>query len=409
MREALEAERTPRLLSREALPLFSMFFLWGFGTGAFWVSLPLLAYDLTGFVFAAGATFLFAGIPQLTTPLIGVLVDRMGRRRVIVAGAVVHGGATVMQAFTDSYSVFLGLAFISGFGAAAWLIGSTTLLADFTRVANRGRGVALRSVAERLGLLAGPLAGGAVAVAFDFRALFIIIAATRVLIAVITLLLVRETRPAPASVPEAEAPPRRLLRLDVSLFLTRGFLALIVVAFALAPVEFNLGALRAELSERAYDAGRLFAIGSAIGVSSLITMLVAMPVGAAVDRWGRKAVLLTGLATLAAVMFLAPWANGLLIAMVVLGVVAIGNLTTGIALETHAMDLAPREKRGYFLGTWLAMKTLIELAWLPLVGALAVGVYATGATVTTAWSGVIFGVVLLGAAAFLAVSRTPRP
>lgn len=179
MREALETERTPGLLSKEALPLFSIFFLWGFGTSAFWLGLPLLAHDLTGSIFAAGATFLFTGIPQLTTPLIGVLVDRMGRRRVIVAGAVVHGGATAMQAFTDSYSVFLGLAFISGFGAAAWLIGSTTLLADFTRVANRGRGVALRSVAERLGLLAGPLAGGVVTVAFDFRALFIIIAATR--------------------------------------------------------------------------------------------------------------------------------------------------------------------------------------------------------------------------------------
>ena len=408
MHEALEAERTPRLLSREALPLFALFFLWSFGTGALWVGQPLLAYELAGSAFAVGASYLVIGIPQFTTPLIGILVDRLGRRRVIVAGAALHGGAAAMQAFTDSYPVFLGLAFISGLGTAAWLIGSTTLLADFTRIANRGRGVALRSMTGRFGALIGPLAGGSVAAIFDVRALFVFVAVTKVLIVVITLLLVRETRPVPASAPEAETLPRQRLRPGVSLFLTRGFLILIVVALALAPTEL----LRAGLSARAEDTGLSAAtVGTVMSAFSLIAMLIAMPVGTAVDWWGRKAVLLTGLAMLAAVMFLAPWADRLLILMVVLGVLTIGNLTTGIALETQAMDLAPREKRGYFLGTWLAMKELSGIAWFALLGMLGIGIYATGATVSDAWlppSGLVFGVVLLGAAAFLAVSRMPR-
>ena len=409
MHESLETERTPRLLSREALPLFSLFFLWSFGTGALLIGRPLLAYELSDSVFAVGVTYLVIGIPQFTTPLIGVLVDRLGRRHVIVAGAILHGGAAVTQAFTDSYPVFLGLAFISGFGTAAWLIGSTTLLADFTRVTNRGRGVALRTMTGQFGILAGPVAGGVVAATSDIRAVFVFVAATKVFIVVITLLLVRETRPAPASAPEAEALPRRRLRPDVSLFLTRGFLILIVVALALAPTEL----LRAGLSARAEDAGLSAAtVGTVMSAFGLNTMLIAMLVGAAVDWWGRKAVLLAGLATLAAVMFLTPWTSGLLIVMVVLSAVTIGNLTTGIALDTYAMDLAPREKRGYFLGTWLAMKALSEMAWFLLLGVLAIGAYSVGVTATDAWlppSGVVFGVVLLGAAAFLAASRTPRP
>ncbi len=407
MHEALETERTPRLLSREALPLFSLFFLWSLGTGAFWVGQPLLAYELTGSAFAASASYLVSWIPLLTTPLIGVLVDRLGRRHVIVAGAMVHGGAVAGQAFTDSYPVFLGFAFISGFGTAAWLIGSTTLLADFTRISNRGRGVALRSVAGQLGMLAGPLVGGVVTLASDIRAILVFIAVTKVFIVVIALLLVRETRPAPASAPEAEALPRRRLRPDVSLFLTRGFLILIVVALVLGPTEL----LGTGLSAITEDVGLSAAtVGIVVAVFALITMLIAVPVGAAVDWWGRRAILLTGLATLAVVMFLAPWANGLLIVMVVLGAVTIGNLATGIALETYAMDLAPREKRGYFLGTWLAVQELSGIVWFALLGTLAIGIYSTGATVTDAWPPLARGFVgvLFCAAALLAVWRMPR-
>ena len=74
---------------------------------------------------------------------------------------------------------------------------------------------------------------------------------------------------------------------------------------------------------------------------------------------------------------------------------------TGIALEAHAMDLAPRERRGYFLGTWLLLRTLIENAAPLLVGAMVLlgDLLAVG----------VVGLALLGMAAFLAVSRASRP
>lgn len=77
-------------------------------------------------------------------------------------------------------------------------------------------------------------------------------------------------------------------------------------------------------------------------------------------------------------------------------------MITGIALETHAMDLAPRDRKGYFLGTWLAMRAVGQIAWGLVVGA---AMLALGTPLAVG----IAGLVLLGAAAFLAVSRPPPP
>ena len=400
MREHPEMERPPPLLSKDALPLFTVFFLWSFGTSALVLGWPLLAYELTASAFAVGAIFTLGAVASLTTPLIGVLVDRLGRRRVLVIASVLHGGVAAMQAFTESYLVLAGLVLISGFAVAAWHTGSTTLLADYTWVTNRGRGVALRNVVVSLGLLTGPVLGGALASLFDLSAVFIFGAATKVPIVVLVWFLVRETRPVPSPAPEAGESPRRRLRLDVSLFMTRSFLVLTAVTLVLALAATGHTEFQPQFLD---DAGlNPTQIGLAFTISGLVALLAAMPVGSLVDSRGRRPVLSAGLVALGVAMLLTLWLDGLPVLIALLGLVAIGNLMTGIALETHAMDLAPQKRRGYFLGTWLLMKTLIESAAALLMGATVLVLgdpLAIGAA----------GLVLLGVAAFLAVSRRPRP
>ena len=400
MNEERETERTPGLLSREALPVFSAFFLWGFGTGALWMARPLLAFDLGGTFFLVGLVSAFSAAPRIIGgPLAGSLADRLGRRPVVVVGAVLHGGAAAMQAFTDSYVVFLGLELISGFGVAVWVTGSAALLADFTRVTNRGRGVALRNMSTRLGILTGPVAGGVLATAFDIRAVFIFIGVTKIFIVLVTWLLIKETRHAPDPAVETEERPRRRLRLDVSVFMTRNFLTLSVVTLAVGLVTAGPGAFRTYFPVHAEDVGlSVSEIGLAIGLSGLVAMLVAMPVGVAVDWWGRKPILLIGLATIAAAMFLTSGMDVLLMALVVAGVFGIGEVMGMNTLQTYAMDLAPEEKRGYFLGTWQS-----TLNFGQLTGPLLVGAVAAPLGIPAAFG--IIGAILLCAAVFLAVSR----
>jgi len=395
-------EQTPGLLSREALPVFSAFFLWGFGTGALWMARPLLAFDLSDSLFLVGLASAFsAALRTIGGPLAGSLADRLGRRPVVVAGAVLHGGAAALQAFTDSFTVFLGLELISGFGVAVWMTGSAALLADFTRVTNRGRGVALRNTSMRLGILAGPVAGGIIAAAFDIRAVFIFIAVTKVFIVAVVWLLIRETRQAPTPVPETtEHRAQRRPRLDVSVFRTRNFLMLSVVTLAVGLVTAGPGAFRTYFPVHAEDVGlSVSEIGAAISLSGVLATLAAMPAGGLADWWGRRPMLLAGLVAMAAGLFLTSGMEALLMAVVVAGAFSIGEVTGTNTLQTYAMDLAPVDKRGYFLGTWQA-----TMDFGHLIGPLLVGAIAVPLGIPAAFS--IVGGVLLCAAVFLAVSRT---
>ncbi|MDE2836146.1 MAG: MFS transporter [Chloroflexota bacterium] len=399
-------EQTPGLLSKEALPVFSAFFLWGFGTGALWMARPLLAFDLSASVILVGLASAFSAAPRMIGgPVAGTVADRLGRRPVVVAGAVLHGGAAAMQAFTDSYAVFLGLELISGLGVAVWMTGSAALLADFTRVTNRGRGVALRNTSMRLGILAGPAAGGIIAAAFDIRAVFIFIAVTKVFIVAVALLLIREVRQAPTPAPRTTAEaPRGRFRLDVSVFRTRNFVTLSVVTLAVGLVTAGPGAFRTYFPVHAEDVGLTFSeIGVAISLSGVLATAASMPAGGLVDWWGRRPMLLVGLVAMAAGMFLVSGMDALLMAVVVASAFSLGEVVGTNTLQTYAMDLAPRDKRGYFLGTWQATMDFGHLAGPLLAGALAspLGLPAAFA---------IIGGVLLLAAAFMVVSRAaPDP
>ena len=399
-----ETERTPGLLSKAALPVFSAFFLWGFGTGALWMARPLLAYELGGSLFLVGLVSAASAAPRMPGgPLAGMVADRLGRRPVVAAGAILHGGAAALQAFTDSYAVFLGLELFSGLGVAVWMTGSAALLADFTRVTNRGRGVALRNTSMRLGILAGPAVGGAIAAAVDIRAVFIFIAVTKIFIVAIAVLLIRETRQAAVQVDERRTEqPRRLPRLDVSIFRTRNFITLSVVTLAVGLVTAGPGAFRTYFPVQAEEVGlSIEEIGAAISISGILAMLAALPAGGLADWWGRRPLLLVGLVTMAAGMFLTLGMDALMMALVVASAFSIGEVTGTNTLQTYAMDLAPVDKRGYFLGTWQATMDFGHLAGPLLVGAIAAPLGIPAAF------GIVGGVLLLSAA-FLAVSGTDR-
>ena len=393
-------QRPTRLLSRAALPVFSTFFLWGFGTGALWMVRPLTAFDLGGSVFLVGLVAAFSAAPRMFgAPLAGSLADRIGRRPVVIAGAVFHGAAVAGQAFVTSYTPFLLLEFVSGFGVAVWVTGSSALLADFTRASNRGRGVALRNTSQRLGILAGPLAGGVVAQVFDLQAVFLFIAATKVGVIIISWFLIAETHLGKAhdTIPR-EGGEQKLLRLpDLSAFKTRDFLVLAVVTLALGLVTAGPGAFRTFFPVLAQDVGLSLAnIGTMISISGLTAMIVALPVGAMVDWRGRKPMLVGGLAIIAASLYLILGMQGLLMGIVVVIAFAVGEVVGSNTIQTYAMDLAPVDRRGYFLGMWQATMNVGQL-----VGPLAVGWLATQIGLSAAFGGV--ATVIVASAIFVAL------
>jgi MFS family permease len=64
--------------------------------------------------------------------------------------------------------------------------------------------------------------------------------------------------------------------------------------------------------------------------------------------------------------------NGLLVALAAAVAFGVGEAVGSNTVQTYAMDLAPEDRRGYFLGTWQATMNVGQLIGPLVVGALAV-------------------------------------
>jgi MFS family permease len=338
------------ILSWRALPLFSCFFLWSLGTGAMHVARPLFAasfgvsYVLVTLVVASNAVaHLVAG------PITGFAMDRWGRKPLLIMGNALRGLSALALFFANSYEQFLLFEFLGGLGVSMFTTGSSIILADLSVTENRGRAVAARSMSSRLGFVLGPALGAALAMVWDLRVIFLFNAATKVVIIAIVAWLIRETRPERVSVERASEGPSQL---TLSMFLNRRFFMLSLVAFTFSMV--NVGIFQSLFPVHLKDAVGLSTadVGNLISVAAFATFVVTYPNGWLVDRYGRKLSLVPGMLLLALGAYLMGMSASS--AMVLLSVVVYG-LAEGVCFgstQAYAMDLAPEQRRGSFLGIW---------------------------------------------------------
>ena len=368
------SEPRPRVLSASNAPIFFSFFTWGFGTGAQNLGRPLFALAVTGNVFLVGVLIAVNAIPRFFTgPLTGYLTDRLGRKPLIMLGPVIRGATNFGQVFADDYVTFLVLEVIGQIGVAMWATSSNVLLSDVTTTANRGRVLALRQMSMRLGFVAGPLVGGVLAAVYGLPALFLLNGISKVVIVLTVLFLVKETRPRAASTPALAAPsgePRPRRAFSLRPFRDRAFVALAFAsaggAVAQAGVMQTLIPAHARLSIGADET----AVGFLISLAALAAFLAAFPNGIIMDRFGRKVSLVPALALLGAASFLLGIGDAYVVLALVVVVQGVGGAMAMIGTHAYAMDLAPADGRGAFLGMVMAAQSVGAIAGPAIAGAL---------------------------------------
>ncbi len=346
--------------ARLAIPIAIIFFAWGFGTGALWVARPLFAASFGVSIVLIGLiSSLSAGPRMLAGPLTGLLADRWGRRPMIYAGAIGHGGILTLQFFSGSYLQYALLEVVAGLGIAFWTVSSNVLVADITTTSNRGRAVALRNTAQRIGMLGGPIVGGIIAAAVGLRWVFIFIAATKIIVIAVTLFFIPETKPSHELQPTraagrtpAKQPPRRSEAL--SMFRSKAFVGLVAATIAFGMIGVGPGVFRTYFPIHAQDAAGLAPalIGNLMGLSGLATLALAFPTGWLLDRYGRKPLVILGLAATALSTLLLGGTAGLITAFAAAAAFGVAEGVNSSAIQTYAMDLAPPERRGLFLGAY---------------------------------------------------------
>jgi MFS family permease len=193
-RQLLSRSDARRYLAGQSLSLL--------GDGSMWLVCALWVKTLTGSNGAAGLTFFFFLAPALAAPLIGLLVDRVRRRTLLVAanvaGAVLLIPLLAVRGAGDVWLVYLvmlmygaaNLAIAAGQSALLHRMLPADLLADANGV--------LRTTQESLRVLA-PLVGAGLFAAFGARAVVLLDVVTFLAAAAFTWSLrLREPAPPPA-------------------------------------------------------------------------------------------------------------------------------------------------------------------------------------------------------------------
>ena len=340
------------MFNARTLPIYAAFLVWGTGTGAQNLARPLFAFELEGSIFLVTVLLASSAIARLVaSPITGFMTDRWGRRPLLIMGAGIRGATGILSFFAGSYMEFFVLEFIGGVGIAMWNTSANILIADVTEPHIRGRVVAMRGMSMRAGQVTGPLLGALIAAFFDIRAIFLVNGVAKFLTLFMALYLIKESRTEDA----AGAPQRPGLLLSLAAirpFLGRAFFLVILATFAVSMM--GQGVFSGLLPIYAQELANLneASIGTLIGLGGLISVFVAFPSGMVSDGYGRKFALVPGLVLLAVSAYLLSFGDNLTMLLIMVSVYGVAwGMSQGTA-QTYAMDIAPAQQRGTFLGVW---------------------------------------------------------
>jgi MFS family permease len=126
---------------------------------------------------------------MIAAPFMGPLSVRFSRKAVIIAGAIVWSGATLLTAFTKNFDELLLRHTIVGIGEASFVILSPTFVADMFPEDRRGRVMGIFYLAIPVGSALGFLIGGVLGPKYGWRVPFYVGAAPSLLLAFLLLFI----------------------------------------------------------------------------------------------------------------------------------------------------------------------------------------------------------------------------
>ena len=331
-----------RLLSSVFLP--SLFLAIGSQIGS--ILLPLYLLDLGEG--PAAASFVTAGIGigmVLFDIPAGFLASRFGDKSIMLYGAVVAAVTSVGIAFATAPLLLFLLAVVRGAGFTAWLLGLLSYLTESFPANQRGRAIAMMGGTMRVGALVGPLVGGAIATAYGYNYAFLLAS----LLAILGAAIIFSHRYSPhqreTSEHQAAMRFKQVLVSNRKVFATAGF-ASIGLQLMRAGRHLLIPLIGHMIGLDAATIGIVFAISAAID------MALFYPVGAAMDRFGRKSMGVPCMTLFAIGLALLSYADSFATLLAIAIVLGIANgLGSGIIL-TMGSDFAPQQRRGEFLGVW---------------------------------------------------------
>jgi ACDE family multidrug resistance protein len=290
------------------------------------VALLIVVFTLPGVVF---------------TPILGVVGDRLGRKRVLVPSLFLFALAGTICGFARDFETLLVLRFLQGVGAGALGAINVTLLGDLYRGAERVTAMGYNASVLSIGTGIYPAVGGGLSLLGWYFPFFLPVLAIPIAITVLMVLNNPEPEPTGSIATYTRVALRSIIQPQVlTLFATSVVTFVLIYGSFLAYFPFLL--------ERRFAASPVF-IGAVMSVTSVATAITAFWLGTLSRSWGSRALVKAGFVLYALALALIPFASNVwqLAAPVLLFGVANGLNVPSILIILNGY--APSEYRAAFM------------------------------------------------------------
>ena len=345
--------------------------------------------------FAVTAYTIASGL--MNAPL-GVMADRIGARRVIVAGLLGVGIASVGIGLAGSYPLLLVGLIVMGIAGATYHAPASALLAETFTYARRGVALGTHTTAGHLAFFAAPLVAGLLAAAGSWRVPYLAFAVAPVVCAFFVL------RIAPPGIRATDRHEWLATFTDIGR-VARSVGSLVSLSIL---AQMLLSSATAFLTLYLVDArGIPPALAAALfGVPQLAGLFAAPLSGILSDRFGRPAVLMTSLILSGPAIWLL---TNVSVELVVVALLFVGVTQSfrATATEVLIIDSTPVNRRSTVLGTYYLVNQPVGGIAAPVFGAVSdvIGIGPAFGWLALVFIG--FSVVAIVAAALGAARRRP--
>lgn len=355
---ASEEKDAGRVLSKQqVLSLYLPALLMSLGAGLVAPVLPVFAKSFGISFEIAALVIIIQQVGALAAALpAGYLMDKIGRRPVLLAGPIILALSALLMATAQSFPQLVIYRFFGGAGNQFWMQARLGVIADTTAQSRRARQITWMIGLQRCGMLLGPAVGGLIATAWSIRLPFVIHGIMTLLAIIPSFKLIRETAPTAGAAGTKMGGPRNneWRQLMVILF---GFqmLAFLLIQFLATLCRGGESGIINLYAAFVYNL-RPDTIGYLTAASATVALPIPFITGYLMDRYRRKIVIVPSFCLYAgALVAMAVTAYG---AMPLLAFVAAFFLvqstvsTTNGTMQVLGSDLSPDFARGRFFGIW---------------------------------------------------------
>ncbi len=411
---APEQRKDTSLYSRESfLSLYLPAIILGLGTGIAAPAIPVYAKSFDVSFGTASLVFIvyLVGGMVATIPT-GFLIDRIGRRKIVLAGPILLGISSILVATASTFELLLAYRLLGGAAQQMWTLARLAMISDTGAERQRGRQITGMVAMTSAGNLLGPAVGGFLAIVWDVRVPFIVHGILAILAIIPSFRMMKETAtnlPSARTSTAERASAGRSGWLSWAVLWSLPFLAafftvqtdgsgktkirlwpFFVLAFFLA--QFLGSVSRGTLFSGAVNLYPVYQYGvgpDVIGILAALGAAIGLPItfgaGALMDKFGRKVTIVPGFVVLGIALgftALTAYADMPFWAFVVAFMsFQVGQSITSGNMQVLGSDIAPANAKGQFFSAWRFVGEIGQVA-SPAGFAILVETFSYGAGFT---------------------------